>query len=489
MTAPPPPAARWLGTPRIDLESCASTNDEAARLARAGAGHGTIVIAHRQDAGRGREGRTWASPPGGLYLSAVLRPSLPLALVPPMTLAIGIGLCDAVRSCGAPATLKWPNDVLVGGKKLAGVLVEAQSRGGKLESVVVGIGVNLQATPEAVAATAVSLAEAAGTLVDRRLRTPSGSAARPGEAGASDRQTLVASLLAHVERWIDRYVAIGLEAVVPAWHDRMAHGLAARATVDGAALTGEVAGLDPDGALLLRDEAGRLHRVQSGDVEVIPARRRAITERMSPRVIVGVAVLVIACAVVLFIYATGSPDTPAPARPSSPGRAVVVPMGPSSPSPSGGGVAPALPGDPGAATRDTPKDYMVGNIRVRDHRSGDNKPLDVPPNPHPADRRELPSSLTHDISQQVKRALYTCATDLPKDARGTKPRLEGQLTVAIKDHTLAITNAVAQIRDVDGPSQDAIKQCVEHKAVGMTSVATDQADLADYGIQITFTIP
>jgi len=241
----------WLGCQRIDLESCASTNDEAARLARAGAKHGTVIIAERQQAGRGRDGRAWASPTGGLYLSAVLRPTLPLADVPPMTLAIGIGLCDAVRALGAPAVLKWPNDLLVDDRKLAGVLVEAQSQGGKLDAVIVGIGVNLDATPDAVAATGISLAEAAGKTIDR--------------------ERFIVEMLANVERWIDRYIAIGLETIIPAWQERMASGLAARATIDGEPLTGEVAGLDDDGALLLRDAAGRLHRVRSGDVEVIRA--------------------------------------------------------------------------------------------------------------------------------------------------------------------------------------------------------------------------
>lgn len=242
--------ARWLGCQRIDLESCGSTNDEAARLARAGARHGTVVIAERQTAGRGRDGRAWQSPPGGLYLSAIVRPPLPIVDVPPMTLAIGIGLCDAARFAGAPATLKWPNDVLVHGRKLAGVLVEAQSQGNRLESVVVGIGINLDGElPAAVADTATTLADASGARVDR--------------------DAFIAHLLADVERWIDRYVGVGIDAIIPAWQDRMATGLAARATVDGALLVGEVAGLDADGALLLRDADGRTHRVRSGDVEVL----------------------------------------------------------------------------------------------------------------------------------------------------------------------------------------------------------------------------
>ena len=248
------PAARWLGCQRIDLAECGSTNDEAARLARAGARHGTIVIAKTQRAGRGRDGHAWASPQGGLYLSAVLRPPLPLADVPAMTLAIGIAVCDAVRAAGAPAVLKWPNDLLVAGKKLAGVLVEAQSQGTKLEAVIVGIGVNLAgALPGELPA--VTLEAASGCPIDR--------------------DAFVARLLAHVERWVDRYVATGLEAIIPAWQDRMAIGLSARATIDGASLTGEMAGLDLDGALLLRDRSGRLHRVRSGDVVVDPSRAQA----------------------------------------------------------------------------------------------------------------------------------------------------------------------------------------------------------------------
>lgn len=252
--------ARWLGCQRIVLESCGSTNDEAGRLARAGAKHGTLVIAERQKSGRGRDGRVWESPPGGLYMSAVLRPPIPVADVPPLTLAIGIGLCDAVRTTGAPAVLKWPNDLLVpdvadgctpvSARKLAGVLVEAQSQGNRLDAVIVGIGVNLQGElPEPVAETGITLAEAAGTSIDR--------------------DAFVERLLAHVERWVDRYVSVGLEPIIPAWQARMAVGLTARATIDGEPRVGSLTGLDADGALLLRDDAGNVHRVRSGDVEVL----------------------------------------------------------------------------------------------------------------------------------------------------------------------------------------------------------------------------
>jgi BirA family biotin operon repressor/biotin-[acetyl-CoA-carboxylase] ligase len=247
--------ATWLGHRTIELAECGSTNDEAARLARAGASHGTVVIADSQRSGRGRDGRAWASPPGaGLYLSAIVRPPLPLAHVPPMTLAIGIGLCDAAREFGAAAVLKWPNDVLIGKRKLAGVLVEAQSQGNRLEAVVVGIGVNLVTSdelPAALQTTAIALDEAIGGMVSRAA--------------------FVARLCAHVEQWIDRYVASGLPLVTPAWQARMAPDLRLRVSSSERAVLGEVAGLDGDGALLLRDDMGEVHRVRSGDVEVIRA--------------------------------------------------------------------------------------------------------------------------------------------------------------------------------------------------------------------------
>jgi BirA family transcriptional regulator, biotin operon repressor / biotin---[acetyl-CoA-carboxylase] ligase len=237
----------WFGKHRIDLDACGSTNDEAARFARAGASHGTIVVADEQTAGRGRDGRSWRSPRGNLYMSAVVRPPIGLEMVPPLTLAIGIGVCDAIRASGVMGQLKWPNDVLVDGRKIAGVLVEAQSQGSRLDSVIVGIGLNVAAVPAEVSAIATSL---------------------EGHGGSIDREVVIERVCTQVERWIDRYVAIGLASVIDAWQSRMAVGLMARADQ----LIGELIGLDVDGAVLLRDSDGEIHRVRSGAVDVIRAQ-------------------------------------------------------------------------------------------------------------------------------------------------------------------------------------------------------------------------
>lgn len=241
----------WLGKPCITLDQCVSTNDEAARLARAGAVHGTIVVADTQTGGRGRLGRVWTSPPGGnLYLSCVLRPPLALPQTPALALAIGIAVCDAVRSVGAPAKLKWPNDILLGDRKVAGILLEAQSQGSRLESLIVGIGVNLSAQVPAEL-------EAIATTVAAALPQPA--------RVALTREQFLPVLLSSVELWVDRYVAVGMSVVVDAWNQRMTQGLQVRA----GAMMGTALGIDADGNLRLRDSLGVIHTIRAGDVEIV----------------------------------------------------------------------------------------------------------------------------------------------------------------------------------------------------------------------------
>jgi BirA family transcriptional regulator, biotin operon repressor / biotin---[acetyl-CoA-carboxylase] ligase len=248
----PPPISlhpHWMGAHRIDLDSCGSTNDEAARLARAGARHGTVVTAYSQSSGRGRAGRSWASPPGGnLYVSLILRPALPLRDVPAMTLAIGVAVCEVARSFGASATLKWPNDVLISGRKVAGILLESQSRSDRLDVVIAGIGINLSTLPDAEAAPHA-------TCLEKELGAP------------VDRELFLRSLLIAAEHWVDRYVACGLPGVIPAWHSHMDPNVAAQAQIGGALVVGTLEGLDGAGALLLRDPEGVVHRVIAGEVE------------------------------------------------------------------------------------------------------------------------------------------------------------------------------------------------------------------------------
>jgi BirA family biotin operon repressor/biotin-[acetyl-CoA-carboxylase] ligase len=163
-----------FGAPMFYAAEMTSTNDVAARLADAGATEGTTVVAESQTAGRGRHGRVWHSPAGaGLYVSALVRPDRASAAASGasmLTLMAGVALADAVREAtGLPAEIKWPNDLVIAKRKLAGILAEGAGVGTALEYIVLGFGINLRAAayPPEVAARATSLESEIGRPVDR----------------------------------------------------------------------------------------------------------------------------------------------------------------------------------------------------------------------------------------------------------------------------------------------------------------------------------
>jgi BirA family biotin operon repressor/biotin-[acetyl-CoA-carboxylase] ligase len=227
----------------------ASTNDVAAQLAERGADEGCVVVAEGQSAGRGRFGRTWASPAGaGLYVSAVLRPTHVVA--PLVTLAAGVSIAEGIQAAtGLEPCLKWPNDVFVGGRKLAGILAEAAAPPAGRPYVVLGFGINVMpaAFPPNVAARATSLEGELGRGVDRAL--------------------LLTSCL---ERLASRYADLQQDRavqVLDAWRTRAAAMLRRRVEWDGGqvATRGVAEDIDDTGALLVRTEAG-VRRVISGEV-------------------------------------------------------------------------------------------------------------------------------------------------------------------------------------------------------------------------------
>ncbi|HUZ75095.1 MAG TPA: biotin--[acetyl-CoA-carboxylase] ligase [Stellaceae bacterium] len=242
-----PPFYRLLCFERID-----STNDEAKRLAAAAAAEGTLVWAEAQSAGRGRRGRAWLSPPGNLYVSLLLRPRCGAGEAAQLGFAAAIAVAETCASflpAAAAVRLKWPNDVLVGGRKIAGILLESSSdaRGG-LDFLVLGIGVNLAAHPEAAEFPATSLAALGATVTPAAMLVP-----------------LAERLLA----WYETWRGTGFAAVRAAWLDR-AEGLGApiRVRLASSELNGRFAGLDESGILLL-DGAGGRRRIAAA--EIFPA--------------------------------------------------------------------------------------------------------------------------------------------------------------------------------------------------------------------------
>jgi len=233
-------------------ERIASTSDEAKRLAAEGAPAGTLVWARVQTAGRGRQGRGWVSPAGNLFASLILRPAVPVATAAQLGFVAALAVADACRALAPDAAirLKWPNDVLLAGRKLAGLLLESQSRSeGALDWLVLGIGVNLATYPVEVEYPATALAA-------------TGADASPEAMLAA----LAASFLAWYERWRD---GAGFATIRAEWLGR-AEGLnqPIRVRLPGETREGVFAGLDTDGALLLDTGTGR-QRIAAG--EVFPA--------------------------------------------------------------------------------------------------------------------------------------------------------------------------------------------------------------------------
>lgn len=242
------------------LQSTDSTNDDAKRAADTGAPDGHVVLAESQRKGRGQHGRSWASPPGSdLYLSIVARPPLPFAALPPLTLAVGLGVADAVEEllahAQAPrAEVKWPNDVLLAGQKCAGILVETssgpQSHGdpsGAPAAVVIGIGLNVNRLdwPDELQTHATSV-----------------RAHRPG-AERIDRGIALAALLAGIERWIDALVARGGEAVASALEARLA--LRGRRVRCGE-VEGTLLGVAASGAVRIAEGGGGVRELLAGRI-------------------------------------------------------------------------------------------------------------------------------------------------------------------------------------------------------------------------------
>jgi BirA family transcriptional regulator, biotin operon repressor / biotin---[acetyl-CoA-carboxylase] ligase len=233
-------------------ERIASTSDEAKDRAAEGAPAGTLVWARIQTAGRGRQGRAWISPAGNFYASLILRPAVPIAIAAQLGFVAALAVADACRALAPDAAigLKWPNDVLLCKRKLAGLLLESQSRGdGTLDWLVVGIGINLATYPVGTEYPATALA-ATGADADAPAML----------------EAFATAFLVWYERWRE---GAGFATIRAEWLAR-AHGLnqPIRVRLPGETREGVFGGLDSDGALLLDTGTGR-QRIAAG--EVFPA--------------------------------------------------------------------------------------------------------------------------------------------------------------------------------------------------------------------------
>ena len=231
----------------------ASTNDDAKQLAREGASEGAVVVADQQHRGRGRQGRSFASPAGvGVYLSLLLRPQIELGRLPQLTLVAAVATAEAIAEVSAlPVELKWPNDVMIHNKKAGGILTESVFQADLSPAAVVGIGINvntaLEQFPPELRHRVTSLALAAGHPVSR--------------------PRLIAAILAHLEPLYHTFQQQGLTPILPHWlHYGRIAGKPVRCTTERGPAEGVVLGLDEDGALLVRGRDNSRLRIVSGEV-------------------------------------------------------------------------------------------------------------------------------------------------------------------------------------------------------------------------------
>lgn len=231
-----------------------STNETAIRLAKESALEGTVVVAEKQSGGRGRLGRRWESPSGGLYTSIILRPPIAPRDAPRMSLMTAVAVAETVADyLPHPPSVKWPNDLLVGGKKIAGILAEMDAEMDRVHFIVIGIGINVNAVmdglPPEVRDIATSLREVRGEPLPR--------------------VELLQNLYCKLERWYDRFLREGFTPVREAWM-RLSDMRGRTVTVkqfDGV-VKGAALGIDDDGALLVRLRSGEVERVTGGDVVI-----------------------------------------------------------------------------------------------------------------------------------------------------------------------------------------------------------------------------
>ena len=245
----------WAGKNPVFRAVTGSTNTDAAELAAAGAVHGTLVIADRQQAGRGRRGRVWESPAGeNVFMSIVLRPRIPAEKAPMLTLVMALALAEGISAIsGVQAGIKWPNDIVIHRHKICGILTEMHMNSdGSIRDVVIGVGinVNMQEFP-------ASIRDMAGSLYT--------------ETGEKyDRNELIASVMEHFEKNYDIFAeAESLAPLKAAYEKRLLNlGQEVRVLDSTGEYTGRALGITLTGELTVESENGNITEVNAGEVSV-----------------------------------------------------------------------------------------------------------------------------------------------------------------------------------------------------------------------------
>jgi BirA family biotin operon repressor/biotin-[acetyl-CoA-carboxylase] ligase len=235
-------------------ETVDSTQKIAARLGYEGAPEGTVVVAEEQTAGRGRLNRQWYSPSGtGIWMSILLRPNIPVHQAPQLTLLAAVSVAQAIEEIGITVGIKWPNDILIGGKKAVGILTELQADPDRIHAVIVGIGINVNQQSYHFASEieniATSLCIETGTHVNRA--------------------TLMQRIFANMEKLYKEYLQNGFTVIKVLWESyAISIGKEIKARTMHETLIGTAIGITDDGVLILEEKNGSIHYIHSADIEI-----------------------------------------------------------------------------------------------------------------------------------------------------------------------------------------------------------------------------
>lgn len=238
----------------VYFEETDSTNTKAKESAVKGAPEGTLIISEKQTKGRGRKGRKWFSPSQeGIYISIILRPTIPPNEAPKITLLTAVAVAETLLSLTSlKIDIKWPNDILVNGKKIAGILTEISTEPDAIDYVVVGLGLNVNTPdfPDDIKEIATSLFVETGEHFSR--------------------VRLIREYLQWHEKYYEIFKRVGFEPVIKRWRE-LTNIIGHRIMVEmiDEKYIGEVQDVDNDGVLILKDDRGRLHRIISGDVTLM----------------------------------------------------------------------------------------------------------------------------------------------------------------------------------------------------------------------------
>ena len=245
----------YMGKEILCFRKVFSTNSIAKFLANHSADEGTVLISEIQTKARGRSGKKWEAPDGGVWMSLILRPNVPTARIGLITLATGVAIAKSIRSLGVDARIKWPNDVLIHGKKISGVLTEVNATFNEIDWIVVGIGIDSNLKLE-------DFSE------DIRIGTTTLTEELPSKV---DENELIAIFLNEFEKVYELYKDGEIETILKDWRDLAdTIGKYVNITQTGGKITqGYVVGINNEGSLIIERQDGTLEKIISGELRTV----------------------------------------------------------------------------------------------------------------------------------------------------------------------------------------------------------------------------